>query len=101
MPTVRLTLVVVSTAGYVGLAVLGLGGLVAFFSHPALIALAVVLFIIAGASAVSNARYQHMSFVHRQYGLMSPRPSSNDSIAWAGSTDLAYSDGRQVRSSSP
>jgi len=46
----RLTLVVVGTLAYLGLAVLGWGGLAAFFSHPARIALAVVLF---GLSAVA------------------------------------------------
>ena len=38
---VRLALIVVGTAAYLGLAVLGWGGFAAFFSHPALIALAV------------------------------------------------------------
>ncbi len=50
MPTVRLTLVVVGTAAYVGLAVLGWGGLAAFFSHPALVALAAEISVLAGAS---------------------------------------------------
>lgn len=39
----RLTLILVSTAIYLGLAILGWGGFAAFFSHPALIALAVVV----------------------------------------------------------
>jgi hypothetical protein len=46
----RLALIVVSTAAYFSLAVLGWGGLAAFFSHPALIALAVAVFVMAGAS---------------------------------------------------
>jgi protein-S-isoprenylcysteine O-methyltransferase Ste14 len=50
MPTVRLTLIVVGTAADLGLAVLGWGGLAAFFSHPALIALAVALSVMAGAA---------------------------------------------------
>ena len=50
IPIVRLTLIVVGTAAYLGLAVLGWGGLAAFFSHPARIALAVALFIMAGAA---------------------------------------------------
>jgi protein-S-isoprenylcysteine O-methyltransferase Ste14 len=50
MPTVRLTLVVVGTAAYLGLAILGWGGIAAFFSHPALIALAIVLFALSGAA---------------------------------------------------
>ena len=41
MATVRFTLIVAGTAFYLGLAVLGWGGLAAFFSHPALIALVV------------------------------------------------------------
>jgi len=49
-PTVRFTVIFVSVAAYYGLAVLGWGGLEAFFSHPALIALAVVIFVMAGAS---------------------------------------------------
>ncbi len=50
MPTVRLTLVVLGTAAYLGLAILGWGGFAAFFSHPALIALAIVLFALSGAA---------------------------------------------------
>ena len=50
IPTVRLTLIVVGTAAYLGLAVLGWGGFAAFFSHPALIALAVALFVMAGVA---------------------------------------------------
>ncbi len=50
MPTVRLTLIVVGTAAYFGLAVLGWGGLAAFFSHSALIALAVAVSVMAGVS---------------------------------------------------
>jgi protein-S-isoprenylcysteine O-methyltransferase Ste14 len=50
MTIVRLTLVTVGTAAYVGLAILGWGGWTAFFSHPALVALAVALVIMAGAS---------------------------------------------------
>ncbi|MGH6867578.1 MAG: methyltransferase family protein [Methylocella sp.] len=46
----RLTLILGSTAAYLGLAVLGGGGLAAFFSHPPLIALAVALFVIVGAA---------------------------------------------------
>ena len=44
----RLTLIVGGTAAYLGLAVLGWGGLAAFFSHPALIALAFALFALSG-----------------------------------------------------
>jgi protein-S-isoprenylcysteine O-methyltransferase Ste14 len=50
MTIVRVTLVVVGTAAYLGLAILGWGGWTGFFSHPALVALAVVLFVLAGVS---------------------------------------------------
>jgi protein-S-isoprenylcysteine O-methyltransferase Ste14 len=39
----------VATFAYLGLAVLGGGGFAAFFSHPALIALTIVLFALSGA----------------------------------------------------
>jgi protein-S-isoprenylcysteine O-methyltransferase Ste14 len=51
MPTsFRLTLIVAGTAAYLGLAILGWGGFAAFFSHPALIALAIVFFAVSGAA---------------------------------------------------
>ena len=51
MPTtVRLILIVAGTAAYLGLAILGWGGFAAFFSHPALIALAIVFFAVSGAA---------------------------------------------------
>ncbi|HEV3109723.1 MAG TPA: isoprenylcysteine carboxylmethyltransferase family protein [Candidatus Binataceae bacterium] len=49
-----LTLIVVGSAGYLGLAVLGSGGFRAFFAHPPLIALALVLFAMSGASLFSG-----------------------------------------------
>ena len=49
-PAVRMALILVGTAAYLGLAVLGWGGLAAFFSHPALVALAIVVFALAVAS---------------------------------------------------
>ena len=49
-PLARLTSIVVSTAIYLGLAVLGWGGPAAFFSHPPLVALALVLASLAAAS---------------------------------------------------
>jgi len=45
---------IMATLAYLGLAVLGWGGLAAFFSHPALIALAITLFALAGAAAFSS-----------------------------------------------
>jgi hypothetical protein len=50
IPTVRLALIVVGTAAYLGLAILGWGGLAAFFSHPPLIALAIALFALSGVA---------------------------------------------------
>jgi protein-S-isoprenylcysteine O-methyltransferase Ste14 len=46
----RLALILVGAAAYFSLAVLGWGGPGAFFSHPALIALAAAVFVMAGAS---------------------------------------------------
>jgi protein-S-isoprenylcysteine O-methyltransferase Ste14 len=50
MTSVRVALVLVGTAAYVGLAILGWGGWTAFFSHPALVALTVALVALAGVS---------------------------------------------------
>jgi protein-S-isoprenylcysteine O-methyltransferase Ste14 len=54
VPIVRLTLVAVSTAVYLGLAILGWGGFSAFFAHPALIALAIVLIALSGVAAFAG-----------------------------------------------
>src|ERR1700736_285838 len=48
--TKRLTLIVVGTAVQLGLAVLGRGGFTAFFSQPALVALAIALFALSSAA---------------------------------------------------
>jgi protein-S-isoprenylcysteine O-methyltransferase Ste14 len=45
--TARVALAVISMAIYLGLAVLGLGGLAAYISHPALIVLAAIFFILS------------------------------------------------------
>jgi protein-S-isoprenylcysteine O-methyltransferase Ste14 len=45
---------VVGTLAYLGLAVLGWGGLIAFFAHPARIALAIALFVMSGAALLSG-----------------------------------------------
>jgi protein-S-isoprenylcysteine O-methyltransferase Ste14 len=51
MGTARLGIVtVVATLAYLGLAILGWGGFAAFFSHPALIALTIVLFALSGVA---------------------------------------------------
>jgi len=47
---VRVTLVIIGTAAYLGLAILGWGGWTAFFSHPALVALVVALSLLVGVS---------------------------------------------------
>ena len=48
------TFTLVGTLAYLGLAVLGWGGLWAFFSHPALIALTVITFLLSGAALFSG-----------------------------------------------
>jgi protein-S-isoprenylcysteine O-methyltransferase Ste14 len=54
-PTPRLAFItIVATLAYLGLAVLGWGGFAAFFSHPALLALAAVLFVLAGVALFSG-----------------------------------------------
>jgi hypothetical protein len=46
--SVRLMFILVGTAAYFGVAVLGRGGFAAFLSHPPLTALAMVLFAVSG-----------------------------------------------------
>ena len=48
------TFTLVGTLAYLGLAVLGWGGLWAFFSHPAQIALTVITFLLSGAALFSG-----------------------------------------------
>ena len=56
MTHLRLVLLtLVGTLAYLGLAVLGRGGFVAFFSHPALDALTLVLFALSGAALFTKA----------------------------------------------
>jgi protein-S-isoprenylcysteine O-methyltransferase Ste14 len=50
----RMTFIAAGTAAYLGLAILGGGGFAAFFSHKALVALAVTLFVMAGAAAFAG-----------------------------------------------
>jgi hypothetical protein len=54
MPIVRVTLVLGGTAAFLGLAILGWDGRSAFFAHPARVALAVVLAVVAGVSLVAD-----------------------------------------------
>jgi protein-S-isoprenylcysteine O-methyltransferase Ste14 len=49
-PVRRLPSIVIGTCAYAGLAILGWGGFGKFFSHPALIALMVVLFALSGVA---------------------------------------------------
>jgi len=44
---------ILGTLAYLGLAILGLGGFAAFFSHPALIALTVVFFLLSAVAPFS------------------------------------------------
>ena len=50
----RLTLIVGGSAGYFGLAILGWGGFAPFFSHPALVALAVAFFVLSVAAVFAG-----------------------------------------------
>jgi protein-S-isoprenylcysteine O-methyltransferase Ste14 len=50
----RLALTLVGTVVYLGLAILGSGGFALFFSHPALIALTVVLFVMSAVALFSE-----------------------------------------------
>jgi protein-S-isoprenylcysteine O-methyltransferase Ste14 len=55
MPTPKLVFTTtVATLAYLGLALLGWGGFAAFFSHPALIALTIVGFVLSGIALFSS-----------------------------------------------
>ena len=55
MPTPRLALITIAaTLAFLGLAVLGRGGFAAFLSYPALIAVAVITFVLAGVGLFSS-----------------------------------------------
>ena len=55
MPIIlRVTSVVLGTAGYLGLAILGWGGLSEFFAHRPLIALVAVLFALSGVALLAG-----------------------------------------------
>jgi protein-S-isoprenylcysteine O-methyltransferase Ste14 len=54
-PTPKVAFIaIVGSLAYLGLAILGWGGFAAFFSHPALIALAIVGFVLAGVALFSG-----------------------------------------------
>ena len=55
MPTPGLTLITVAaTLAFLGLTVLGWGGFAAFFSHPPLVVLAIVTFVLTGVALFSS-----------------------------------------------
>jgi protein-S-isoprenylcysteine O-methyltransferase Ste14 len=55
MTTPRLMLITIpATLAYLGLAILGWGGFVGFFSHPPLIALAITLLVLSGVAVFSG-----------------------------------------------
>ena len=55
MTTLALGLMAIgATLLYLGLAILGWGGFAAFFSHPSLIALSIIVLVMAGVSVVSR-----------------------------------------------
>jgi hypothetical protein len=55
MTTPRLMLItIIATLAYLDLAILGWGGCAAFFSHPALIALAITLLVLSGVAVFSG-----------------------------------------------
>jgi hypothetical protein len=45
---------IITTLAYLGLAILGWGGFPAFFSHPALIALAITLLVLSSVGVFSG-----------------------------------------------
>jgi hypothetical protein len=49
-PLLRFVFIAIGSCVYAGLAILGWAGIRSFFSHPALIALIVVLFALSGVS---------------------------------------------------
>jgi len=52
--SLRFALILLVTAAYLGLAILGWGGLAAFISHPARVALALLTFALAGAAMLAG-----------------------------------------------
>jgi len=69
-PTPKLVVfTIVASLAYLGLAILGRGGFAAFFSHAALIALAIVLFVLSGVALFSG-------------GNLSPREREDRGNRW-------------------
>ena len=99
MSIVRLIVIVLGTGGYIGLAVLGWSGPANFFCHPALVALAIVLLALAGASLfadgnLSPGRREDRTnrWVLVPIGLLQAYPS-----AGADRNEFWILDGRTVR----
>jgi hypothetical protein len=66
-PTFRLTFITVAaTLAYLSLAILGWGGFAAFFSHPALIALTIVLFALSRVAIFSGGNERPSQRVDEQ-----------------------------------
>jgi protein-S-isoprenylcysteine O-methyltransferase Ste14 len=54
-PAPRLALItILATLAFLGLAILGWGGFTAFFSHPALVALTIAVFVLSGVALFSS-----------------------------------------------
>ena len=88
MHIARLILVLVGTAAYLGLAVLGWGGLTAFLSNPPLVALAIVTFALAGVSPAGATT--QLIVGHSGRGGWRRDPASGTTFSsWM--TSLAYS----------
>ena len=94
-PTPTLAFItIVATLAYLGLAILGWGGFAAFFSHPALIALAIALFVLSGVALFSGgnvspgeredadrAAGRLSTGLHRPVWVLDPRRRCH-SLAW-------------------
>lgn len=103
MPTPGLALVIAATTlVYLGLAILGRGGFASFFSHPALIALTVVLVLLALASLFSGGNLspgeredRSNRWVIVAFGLFGFLLAY--APAWTDRTDVWTLDGNAVR----
>ncbi|MBN9508455.1 MAG: isoprenylcysteine carboxylmethyltransferase family protein [Alphaproteobacteria bacterium] len=101
-PIARIVLVVVSTALYLGIAVLGRGGIAAFFAQPALTALAVVLVLLAAAGVFAGGNLsagvredRGNRWVLAAFGVLSLL--SGFLPAWSDRMDVWTIDGSAVR----
>jgi len=98
MTIVRVTLVLGGTAAYLGLAILGWGGWTAFFAHPARVALAVALAVLAGGSLFADGNLSPGVREDRGnrwvigalilIGLLAAYPYSDTCRTWSSSTKV-------------